>query len=141
MTVRNSVPVPNQQAGLIKSPPPEPAGMQRYRQDHIDSVDIPKTGKGRQEEFTERPGQLNFALVFKAMNELRDDSVIYQRGPGDSEFLTGTQAGTTIVILILPAVKRQAAADAKRRFNRCQLGQAIWAQTSCQRYRRLRLNR
>ena len=115
--------------------------MQWHRQDDIDAVGIPKNQKRQQEKFTERPGQLNFAPVFKTMNDFGNNPVIYQRCPGNVEFFAGCNAGTAIVILTLPALKRYTAADAKRRFNRSQFCATAWAQAGCQRYFRLVPNR
>jgi hypothetical protein len=126
---------------LIESPPPEPARMQRHRQDHIDAVLIPKKHKGRQEKFTQWSGQLNFALVFKAVNDFRDNPVVYQRRPGQTELVISCQACPAMVILSLPALKRYAAADAQRRFDPNQLCETVRAQAGCQRYLQLGLER
>jgi len=91
--------------------------MQGHRQYNIDAVSVPKKHKGRQEKFTKRSGQLNFAPVFKAMNDFRNNPIVYQRRPGNTELFTGCSACAAKVILSLPALKRYAAANAKRRFN------------------------
>jgi hypothetical protein len=119
-TDRKFRPVPNQKVCLIESPAPEPAGMQGHRQNNIDTVFIPKKHKGRQEKFTERPGQLDFAPVFKTVDDFRDNPIVHQRCPGNAKFFAGGNACAAIVILPLPARKRYAAANAKRRFNRNQ---------------------
>jgi hypothetical protein len=114
--------------------------MQRHRQDNINAVYIPKNQESQQKKFTERPGQLNFAPVFKAVNDFRHNPVVYQWSPGNAKFFAGCNACTAIVILTLPALKRYAAAGAKRRFNRDQFCKTIWAQAIGQRYLRLGLN-
>jgi hypothetical protein len=82
-------PAPYQKICLIESPQPDPAGMQWDRQDNIDAVYIPKNQKRQQEKFAKRSGQLNFAPVFKAMNDFRNNSVVYQRCPGNAVFFAG----------------------------------------------------
>ena len=138
---RDIWPAPNQKVCLIESPRPDPAGMQGHRQDNIEAVLFPKRQKSQQKQLAERPGQLNFAPEFKAMNDFRYNSVVYQRCPGNAEFFTRCNAGTAIVILTVPALKGYSAANAKRRFNHGQLCETVRAQAGCQRYLRLIPNR
>ena len=108
--------------------------MQGHRQNNIDAALFPKRQKSQQEQLAERPGQLNFAPVFKAMNDFRNNSVVYQRCPGNAKFFTRCNAGTAIVILSLSALKRYSTTDAKRRFDHNQLIETVRAQVGSQRY-------
>src|SRR5210317_1169507 len=109
---RNGLPVSNQKINLIETPLPEPFQMKRYRHHNIDAVFIPKKSEGRQEKFSERSGQLNFALIFITMDNLRKYLLVYQRSAGDSKFFQRRAAIAAAVIYPLSAFKRQPAATA-----------------------------
>ena len=102
--------------------------MQGHRQDKVDAVFVPKKQKSPQEKFAEGPGQLNFTPVFKAMNNFRNNAVVYQRRPGNAKIFPRCDTASAIVILALPAVKRYTAAYAKGRFNRNQCRKTARAQ-------------
>jgi hypothetical protein len=105
----NLIPASYQHIGLIESPLPESFQVQRYRQYHVDTVPCPEQTEGRQENFRQGFLQLNFTPVFKAMNDLCQNLLIYQRRPGNPEIFRRRYAFAAAVICAAPTLKRQSA--------------------------------